>query len=84
MLTSTKLDGTGTFGWQPWDVTGRKAVAMNKSRHDQNLQASQADLQQGDSVLVRNVGLKGKQKVADRWGTITTFKHTQKVVVSRC
>lgn len=37
----------------------------NKSNYDQGVRFSRLEI--GDRVLVRNVGLKGKNKLADKW-----------------
>jgi len=42
-----------------------KASAVNKKRHD--LKARQSTFCPGDRVLVKNVSLRGKHKLADRW-----------------
>ena len=39
--------------------------AQHKQRYDQRIRGAVIDI--GDHVLVRNVGLKGKQKLADKW-----------------
>ena len=38
---------------------------QHKQRYDQRIHGAVIDI--GDHVLVRNVGLKGKQKLADKW-----------------
>lgn len=43
----------------------QKAGEKNKARFDRNVRA--AELLQGDRVLVRNVNIRGKHKLADRW-----------------
>lgn len=42
-----------------------KNAAQNKERYDRNVKETKIEV--GDRVLVRNVGLKGKHKLADRW-----------------
>lgn len=42
-----------------------KVMQRNKTRFDRHITAS--DLSVGDRVLVRNVHLRGKHKLADRW-----------------
>ncbi len=44
-----------------------KKNAGNKRRYDQRLHYSH--LVPGDRVLIRNLGLQGKHKLADRWST---------------
>ena len=43
----------------------RKSAARNKPSYDS--QAGQASIQVGDLVLVRNLSIRGKHKLADRW-----------------
>ena len=43
----------------------RKSAARNKQSYDS--QAHQATIQVGDLVLVRNLSIRGKHKLADRW-----------------
>ncbi len=43
----------------------KKVAERNKRRFDERVVAS--TLEEGDRVLVRNVRLKGKQKLADKW-----------------
>lgn len=43
-----------------------KSAKTNKKRFDKLVRES--TLQVGDRILVRNVSLRGKQKIADRWG----------------
>ncbi|XP_033121568.1 soluble scavenger receptor cysteine-rich domain-containing protein SSC5D-like [Anneissia japonica] len=45
-----------------------KSARKNKVRHD--LKVSVNDLHPGDRVLVRNLGLQGKHKLADHWDSI--------------
>merc|ERR1711888_554176 len=42
-----------------------KTAQANKSRYDKKVRENA--LEEGDKVLVRNVGLKGPNKLADRW-----------------
>lgn len=46
--------------------TATKMNQSNKERYDQRVRYHR--LNPGDKVLLRNLGLKGKQKLADRWG----------------
>ena len=55
-----------------------KAASYNKERYDRRVR-DQA-LEVGDRVLVRNVGLTGKHKLADRW--TTTSYHVVKRIAS--
>ena len=50
-----------------------KEADKNASRHKHNCDSKirEATLDVGDRVLIRNVGLKGKNKLADKWD-----KHT--------
>jgi transposase InsO family protein len=47
------------------EETARNAAKINKHRYD--LRARATCLKPGDLVLVRNVNIRGKQKLADRW-----------------
>ena len=57
------------------DASARSACA-NKTRHDRRVRGN--DLQSGDRVLVRNLGLKGKQKLADQWDS-TVYIVTERI-----
>ena len=46
-------------------ANAEKVMQRNKSRFDKHVKAS--DLSVGDRVLVRNVRLRGKHKLADKW-----------------
>lgn len=46
-------------------ATATKMNQSNKERYDQKVRYH--SLNTGDRVLIRNLGLKGKQKLADRW-----------------
>ncbi|XP_024658169.2 retrovirus-related Pol polyprotein from transposon opus [Maylandia zebra] len=48
-----------------------KAALRNKSRYD--LKVRESTLEVGDRVLVKNVGIRGKHKLADRWSQ-TVYK----------
>ena len=43
----------------------RKFAARNKQSYDSR--ASQATIQMGDLVLLRNLSIRGKNKLSDRW-----------------
>lgn len=43
----------------------KKTVLRNKQRYD--LKVRESTLQAGDRVLVKNVGIRAKHKIADRW-----------------
>ena len=49
--------------------TASKEVRKNAEKQKQfyDLRVRQSTLEPGDRVLVRNVGLRGKQKLADQW-----------------
>lgn len=50
------------------ETTSDKQNKGNKQRYDQNIHYYH--LMPGDRVLVRNLGLKGKHKLADRWAYV--------------
>ena len=60
-----KLKNRLHFASQKALEESRKSAAHHKSHYD--LKARSSVLQPGDRVLVRNVGLRGKNKLADRW-----------------
>ena len=45
-----------------------KSASANKARYDSKVRTN--DLKPGDRVLVRNVGLTGKHKLADKWNPV--------------
>ncbi|KAG1937128.1 interleukin-1 receptor accessory protein-like 1-A, partial [Pimephales promelas] len=51
--------------YQLAQATAQKMNQSNKERYDQKVRYH--SLNAGDRVLIRNLGLKGKQKLADRW-----------------
>lgn len=51
--------------YQLAQVSSEKMNQSNKARYDQKVRYH--SLSVGDRVLIRNLGLKGKQKLADRW-----------------
>ncbi|KAI4871331.1 hypothetical protein NFI96_009730, partial [Prochilodus magdalenae] len=53
--------------YQLAQATSAKMNMNNKLRYDQKVRYH--CLSPGDRVLIRNLGLKGKQKLADRWGS---------------
>ena len=51
-----------------YDIASTEArKAAEKSKRHYDLSVRESKLQPGDRVLVRNVGLKGKHKLADKW-----------------
>ncbi len=46
-------------------ATSEKMNQSNKARYDQKVRYHSLNV--GDRVLIRKLGLKGKQKLADRW-----------------
>ena len=56
-----------TRAYQLASAASAKSAHANKRRHDVRLHGN--DLQSGDRVLVRNLGLKGKNKLADQWNS---------------
>lgn len=53
------------FAFEVAKENAEKASIRNKGYYDQKARA--ATLEPGDRVLVRNVGIQGKHKIADRW-----------------
>lgn len=56
---------------ESYKVTMEKAAKIahkNKTRYDRHVTAS--DLQPGDRVLVRNVRIRGKHKISDKWEAV--------------
>lgn len=60
-----KLQERLHFAYQKARAAAEQSAAQHKTNYDLNVRSSA--LHPGDRVLVRNVGLKGKQKLADRW-----------------
>ncbi|MEW8088656.1 MAG: DDE-type integrase/transposase/recombinase, partial [Candidatus Thiodiazotropha endolucinida] len=60
-----KLQERLHFAYQTAQKSAQKSAAKHKANYDLNVRNSA--LKPGDRVLVRNVGLRGKQKLADRW-----------------
>jgi len=60
-----KLHKRLTTSYQKAKEMASKTAEMNKQKYDFKVRA--AKLIPGDLVLVRNVTLRGKQKIADRW-----------------
>ena len=54
------------FAYKKAQETAKQSAAQHKRRYDLRVRSS-GILHPGDLVLVRNVGLRGKQKLADRW-----------------
>ncbi|XP_070572917.1 uncharacterized protein [Ptychodera flava] len=55
----------------------RIASKVQKNKYLYDKKAKEAELEQGDRVLVRNVSIRGKQKLADKW------QHSPYLVVKR-
>ena len=62
---ASKLKGRLAFAYDAASKEAGRNAARQKFHYD--LQVRHASLEPGDRVLVRNVGLKGKQKLADHW-----------------
>lgn len=60
-----KLQELLAFAYQTAQKAAQKAAERYKANYD--LRVRPSGLQPGDRVLVRNVGLRGKHKLADRW-----------------
>ena len=61
----TKLKKRLQFAYKIASKEAQKSAERHKARYD--LKVREATLSIGDRVLVRQVGLKGKHKLADRW-----------------
>ena len=53
------------FAYRTAQKAAQKSAAKHKATYD--LKARHSTLHEGDRVLVKNVGLRGKRKLADRW-----------------
>lgn len=53
------------FAYRAAEKESRQQSRRHKKRYDRRVRNVKVDV--GDQVLVRNVGLKGRQKLADRW-----------------
>ena len=53
------------FAYRAAEKAAQKSSAKHRSPYD--MKARHSTLQEGDRVLVKNVGLRGKRKIADRW-----------------
>lgn len=60
-----KLRDRLTDAYKKASETAEKAAEANKVQYDRKARA--AEVQIGDLVLVRNVSIRGKHKIADRW-----------------
>ena len=60
-----KLRERLAFAYRTAQKTAQKMAAKHKANYDLHVRPS--GLEPGDRVLVRNVGLRGKHKLADRW-----------------
>ena len=60
-----KLKSRLDFAYKTAAAEAQKASERSKTRYD--LRVRESILQPGDRVLVRNVALKGKSKLADKW-----------------
>lgn len=61
-----KLQERLHFAYKKAAEAAKTSSAQHKRHYDLNVRNS-GSLQPGDRVLVKNVGLRGKQKLADRW-----------------
>ncbi|MCG8113144.1 MAG: DDE-type integrase/transposase/recombinase, partial [Candidatus Thiodiazotropha taylori] len=62
---ATKLRKRLQFAYKTASREAEKSAARHKHLYDSKVRESTLDV--GDRVLIRNVGLKGKQKLADKW-----------------
>lgn len=65
---ATKLKKRLQFAYKVASTESKKSADRHKANYD--LKVREATLDVGDRVLVRQVGLKGKNKLADRWERI--------------
>ena len=62
---ATKLKMRLQFAYKTVSREAEKSAARHKILYDSKVRESTLDV--GDRVLIRNVGLKGKHKLADKW-----------------
>ena len=62
---ATKLKKRLQFAYKTASKESEKSAARHKNHYDSKVRESTLDV--GDRVLIRNVGLKGKNKLADKW-----------------
>ena len=62
---ATKLRKRLQFAYKVASKEAQKSAQRHKARYDTKVRESTLDI--GDRVLIRNVGLKGKNKLADKW-----------------
>ena len=62
---ATKLKNRLNFAYKVAAREAEKSADRNKAHYD--LKVREATLDVGDRVLIRNVGLRGKHKLADKW-----------------
>ena len=60
-----KLRERLAFAYRAAEKAAKKSSAKHKASYD--IKVRHSTLQEGDRVLVKNVGLRGKRKIADRW-----------------
>ena len=53
------------FAYCAAEKVAKKSSAKHKASYD--IKVGHSTLQEGDRVLVKNSGLRGKRKIADRW-----------------
>lgn len=70
---ATKLKKRLNFAYKVAASEAKKSADRSKSNYDLKVREATVDI--GDRVLIRNVGLKGKNKLADKWD-----KHTYVVI----
>ncbi|MCU7858926.1 MAG: DDE-type integrase/transposase/recombinase, partial [Candidatus Thiodiazotropha sp. (ex Lucinoma kastoroae)] len=61
----SKLKKRLHFAYKVASSEAQKSAGRHKVRYDSKVRESTVDI--GDKVLIRNVGLKGKHKLADKW-----------------
>ena len=70
------------FAYRAAEKAAKKSVDKQKAYYD--LKVRHSNLEPGDRVLVKNVGLRGKRKIADRWEVIHTWSKASQTPTYLC
>ena len=62
------LRGRLSYAYQLASERGDQTGAKNKGAYDRKLHENKVQI--GDRVLIRNVGVQGKNKLGDKWGRV--------------